>query len=63
MEDTIRYIAKFQEGKDEGYVERMDVEGYQYPFAPNQTRVITVGKALTATAPIVVDSTEVIARN
>ena len=62
MPDTIRYRAIFQEGKDEGYVEVMDNEGYQYPFAPNQTRVVTVTKNLTVTAPVVIDSAEQPAR-
>lgn len=62
MADTIRYIAKFQEGKDEGYVEVMDNEGFQHPFAPNQTKVVTVNQGLTATAPVVVDSSEQPAR-
>lgn len=62
MEDTIRYRAKFAEGKDEGYVEVIDVEGYGHPFAPNQTAVETVGKGTLAVAPVVVDSAEQPAR-
>ena len=62
MIDTIRYTGKFQEGKDEGYVEVMDSEGYQYPFAPNQKKVVPVDKNITVTAPVSVDSAEQPAR-
>lgn len=63
MEDTLRYKAVFQDGRDYGYVEVMDVEGYQHPFAPNQNLVETVGKAVTVTAPVALDNVDQPSRN
>ena len=62
MADTIRYRANFEDGKDYGPVEVMDNEGFQHPFAPNQTKVVTVNQGLTVTAPVAVDSAEQPAR-